>query len=273
MRPISIKCAFCDNVHDVFNTGRLKALSGIKNDPLEEEAVTDFNVKAKYAEFNAKYFHNELPKDLPVEFAKLKNVGGMFRYVVKNNQIVPGTPKIVISNLYSRSEESLDGVLLHEMIHVLMATKGMFEEQHGAHFKAAMAQVSRISGKKIPLTDESGLELAQSVSIKPLAVLIYKTGAGGFEFGITTQKALTPEVVEAIKARWDSRSVECWVYLVQDKDWSAAAMKYPVSRNIAKQEKFFVKNSNNAFLFNELVRDGKLVYSNKNTALVIEPQK
>ena len=263
MRPISIKCTFCEQDHDIFGINRLKSLSGIN-----EESVTDFNIKSKFDEFNKKYFDGAIP-EIPITFSPLKSAGGKFQCVAKNNAVVPGTAKIVISSLFSRSEQSLDGVILHEMIHAFLAFSGLLKENHGPRFKSMQAKLSQASGIKIPLTDDSGMELSQSVPLKPLAVLVYKTSSG-FAFAITTQKALTPEVLETLKARWTGRSTECWLYLVRDKDWSAASMQYPISRNLADCRRFFLKTSNNAFLFTELVKDGKLIFSNKNTTLVVE---
>ena len=95
MRPISIKCTFCEQDHDIFGINRLKSLSGIN-----EESVTDFNIKSKFDEFNKKYFDGAIP-EIPITFSPLKSAGGKFQCVAKNNAVVPGTAKIVISSLFS----------------------------------------------------------------------------------------------------------------------------------------------------------------------------
>ena len=76
-------------------------------------------IKKKYNDFNARYFNNELPKNLVFKLSKSKNTWGYaaFKYDWKNSTIIPLS--ITLSNYYDSPERVKQNTLLHEMIHIL----------------------------------------------------------------------------------------------------------------------------------------------------------
>lgn len=76
-------------------------------------------IKKNYSDFNARYFNNELPKNLVFKLSKSKNTWGYasFKYDWKNSTIIPLS--ITLSNYYDSPERVKQNTLLHEMIHIL----------------------------------------------------------------------------------------------------------------------------------------------------------
>jgi len=128
------------------------------------------NLKRIYDQFNAAYFNNELPQELTVRWSPgMKRALGvarcqygpreawgktpfqdkMIRDEVKQDRWI--TPsQIAITTLYDFTEEELNGILLHEMIHILFFAKGDPWEDHGPNFMAERERVEKESGIFVP---------------------------------------------------------------------------------------------------------------------------
>ena len=75
-------------------------------------------IKKHYAEFNNRYFNNELPSNLTFKVSRSKSIWGYasYKYDYPNNTIIPQS--ITISNYYDSPEGVKKNTLLHEMIHI-----------------------------------------------------------------------------------------------------------------------------------------------------------
>jgi hypothetical protein len=225
-------------------------------------------LKSRYYEFNAAYFGSILP-DMPVTFAKLKGVGGDFRYKVKTTKLpfsevyVEGSGSIRIDSIFLRSQEKLDGLLLHEMVHAYMAVTGHVRETHGAQFEAKRAQVERMSGIEIPRTESIGdLKLADQNLRMEVGVILIETQEGRYSAAIVAPARFkkTEELADLIHT-WDSRirykivnDASAW--LVTSEVWTTKAMSLPIQRKaLSKVQLYKIDES----LVKDLHAHGKLV--------------
>lgn len=227
------------------------------------EDVSTYDPKAKYDEFNRLYFDGVLP-DIPIEFASLKGVGAVVlcRILHATKALEPGSLRMRISNKFKKTEAQLDALLLHEMIHVYLISRGHYREQHGPRFKAMLRVIREKSGIDVPMTEDEEGELVDSTA-KPLGVLLVHKMEGGFTFAITTEKAAHADL-EEVKADWSRRvgstckMVE--VYTITSETWTNIAANLKVQRGIGgKKLKAFFKGQHWPEAITELRNQGTLL--------------
>lgn len=215
---------------------RILALSGLS------EALQGYNLDAKYAEFNRHFYKGELPT-IPVTWAKLKAMGGVAKARVasdpsdpKNMTVVPGSMSIVISDVYKRSEEGLDGILLHEMIHIHCYVIGRIKENHGPYFRSEARRIGHVMGFEIPLTDDVSNLVLATAKAKPVGVVVLERKQGGYAYALVSPNSFTnaDELAENIWNRLDkSMVVGVRGYVVSSDQWTLMATRLPVQRNLA----------------------------------------
>jgi hypothetical protein len=251
--------------------GRMLKLSGIT------ESVQGYNLDAKYAVFNQRFFKGELPT-IPVTWGKMKTMGGVAKAQItqpKNASrsggkfagasIVPGSMAIQISDIYKRSEEGLDGILLHEMIHILCYVEGRFDENHGPYFRKVAASIGTSIGFEIPLTDDvTNLSLA-TAKAKPVGVILMQKQGGGYAYALVGANALGVGAQEAGGEMW-GRMDKSYVaalrgYVVASDLWTLTATRMPVQRSLKGLKYYRLDKSE---ISDELLRDldgfGKLLF-------------
>jgi hypothetical protein len=248
---------------------------------LEETKAAQYNLKARYDEFNQKFFNNELP-EIPLKFGTLKNSGGVVKFKVSRvgpkptartiryglntpnttTTLIPGTLTMVISDAYQRSEAEFDGLLLHEMIHVYFAHTGKYYESHGPLFMKMLRELSQRSGMDIPLTDDTSTALLSNDAVKPVGVVIVEKKSGGFSFAMYNPNVLTTKI-EEFKAVWErynpSYAKEVRAYLVTGPAWTRMAMEVPVGRLPKKGNFYRLDDEDKEKLFAEIAEHGEVV--------------
>lgn len=219
----------------------------------------NYNLKAKYDEFNTRFFNGELPA-CKLRFGVLKGKAGhctckmrppatpMNARVLRlrglhrhtGYTLVDGTIAITISATHVRDEKRIDAILLHEMIHAWFFYKERWEVDHGAPFLQMRRDISAKSGIDIPLTDDTvGLELSDDVGIKRVAVFIYKQG-DKITYGLVSAKAMETVKTRALeKVAWIDRTrrdptLHVSMKIVSSPFWTRRAMQIPVSRDRIK---------------------------------------
>lgn len=147
---------------------------------LDEEIIrfSDYNLNQKFHHFNQLIFGGKLPHPTLTWDTRMKGASGQTTWTHNSSTGVmnPGTLKVAISAMYKTTEERLDAILVHEMIHVYFATINDPWESHGTKFKVMCQHAEQHVGFKIPLTDDTS-ELEFSDEINPVkigAILINK---------------------------------------------------------------------------------------------------
>ena len=123
-------------------------LNALINTVLNESTInfSDYDLGKKFDHYNTTLFNGEIPK-IPVYWAKLKGVGGITVAKVEKPSngrggynryhgvtLIEGSLEIKISNILKRSEDDLNGIIIHEMIHAYFISKHMFDVNHGYKF-------------------------------------------------------------------------------------------------------------------------------------------
>lgn len=128
---------------------------------LKENFFEDYNLEQKYAHYNHLLFGGSLPH-VPIMWADLKRQAGVTYYVQGSRDHT--NIRIEMSTRFKRNEQSLDSILIHEMIHTyLIVTTGDGDGKHGRRFAALASMCSHKSGITIHQTDDiSQYELTNS---------------------------------------------------------------------------------------------------------------
>lgn len=245
----------------------------INEDNGEVITPNQYPVQRKYDEFNRTLFGGQLPK-IPIDFTSLKNVSGQVLYsIVRPNDNRPsymkydgavikdGTLRMQLSSVYKRSIQEFDGILIHEMIHVLFAIQGNYGDNHGADFQRMAAELTRKVGFVIPITDTvDHLELASDV-VKPVGVILVEKNDSTYQIAV-----LTPNVVSNNTAAIGERLnyfitygyfKNAFVFVVATATWSRLALKYPVQRKFDSNTKYYSFNDQSAIA--DITENGKLL--------------
>lgn len=251
---------------------------------LLEDAGNGIDLTARYQHWNKLLFDDKLP-DIPVIWAVLKGVGGVADAKMKvdpskpspnrlrvrmgledkysDHFIIPGTMRIRMSSLYRRSQEAIDKVLIHEMIHILMMTTGHLGQGHGTLFERERLRLSRLAGFEIPRKDSiEDKEFAVEVKVKPCGVILVTDKQGGHLYAMVVPQLLEG-AIEAIEQRfayfvkynyWKAG----YAYVVNDQRWSEQAKKTIVQRvPFGPKTRFFRLADQSAI--DDLHQNGKLL--------------
>ena len=255
---------------------RLKKLAGLT------EAVGDYNLQAKYQQFNQSLFNNQLP-EIPIRWATMKNVGGKVTYEISRSTpapnprmvrlgyakksdgavLKPETLQMAISDLYRRSEIALDAIMLHEMVHVYMAITGNFGEQHGPKFQDMCRRISAKVGFEVPMKDSvDGLELA-SMDTKPVGVLILEKPSGAISFALFNVVAIKAGLQD-IQNRWtyaanNGYAKKVGAFVVDTQTWTKLAAMVPVQRRFSAKSSFYKLNDKEAV--DDLLINGEALWT------------
>lgn len=79
-----------------------------------------------YNKFNVLYFNSELPTDFDIHWMKSKIKGGVVNFsAFKKPQKLQKINYLAISNYRPLTQEKLNGLMMHEMIHIYMCIKNI----------------------------------------------------------------------------------------------------------------------------------------------------
>lgn len=162
-----------------------------------EMSYKEYNLQQKYNLFNRLYFNNELPQ-IKLSFRKLKNASGLAKakfitisdagkqyitdetkrlyYVNGNRLILKDSVSITISSTYDRNEQTFDGILIHEMIHVYAYIYSYEKDPHGEIFINKVKEISQKAGFEIPIVDT--IEDKEIANSKEFLIVELKTNNG-----------------------------------------------------------------------------------------------
>ena len=117
---------------------------------------TIYMLEKLFAEYNSKLFGNEL--SMPrFELSHSKRELGRFTCNVTGRNHYGGDEIIMISTRYRYTRYQLLSVLVHEMVHYYLATKGISPAKHGKDFKQMAAKLNQcgefVISKNIDTTD------------------------------------------------------------------------------------------------------------------------
>jgi hypothetical protein len=103
----------------------------IHGEPVKATGVTVKSLKRSYAEYNAEYFENKLPKDTIIEY----NLDDS-NFVALTSKFSDGRFHIGFNPAYTGADRFADLVMLHEMCHV-----DNWGDNHGRKWRACMIEL------------------------------------------------------------------------------------------------------------------------------------
>ena len=200
------------------------------------EDIESYDLQAKYDLFNSKYFEGKLPR-IPLEFVDLPKgtsaqVIGRTTGVGRGKRLIPDSLRLQVSTKWKRSDEALDGLLLHEMIHVYFMSSGNIKEQHGVYFRAMMRRISRESGIDIPLRDDDDTaELVTPVAAKEYGVLLIQSRGKNSVIMMSAENAYKNK--DELYRLWSRRLAEkVSLYTISTPMWTNLASTYRIARKL-----------------------------------------
>ncbi len=252
---------------------------------LEADAAKfeEYDLQKRYAHFNELLFDNKLPT-IPIKYANIKE-GGVVNFKVlqtnppnprlvrmglvdryQNGKMLDGSLNMKISNRFKKSEQGLDAILVHEMIHVYFAVNGPLGEQHGIKFQRMARELSQKVGFEIPLTDNiERYGLSDDIKVREVGVQVLFHKDGTAKFAIMGSKALVAALPDFI-SRWEmmtapkmngsfGRRTEFWT--VASPKWTELSYTYPIQRRQPRDIGFYPLKDMTAI--DDLKKNGKLL--------------
>lgn len=239
----------------------------------------NYNLQDKFNKFNRELFNSELP-NVPIQWSKLKNVSGKVEYKIirkspkpdarlvrigivdknKGVELVPNSVRIKISNLHKRTEEELDGILVHEMIHLYMVSNGEYFENHGSKFNAKLKELNAKTNFEIPLTDKVGILELEGSQLKEV-VVVYIQKQGYDSFGLLNSKVVDNQLINEIENKFryfvKNNSVkQVTVVRIKSIEWSRIASQLPIARSLKTVKYYKVPDLT---YVNDLENNGKVL--------------
>lgn len=234
-----------------------------------------YDLQARYSHFNELLFNGRLPL-IPLRFGALKGAGGVCKAsvtvpakyakqptVVRKRfaKLVPDSVNIVISKTYQRSQQAMDAILVHEMIHAyIFLIEGDLYEQHGSLFLSHIKRCNGILGWDVPLKDKvEGLEVSEDIGLKTYVVVVRSDAAGKPYYAI-----LAPAAFEKLKADLETYTARCgpkdWLkaYEITSEAWTHKALKATVQRPAQRFKIKYFYFTDDALLA-DLEQNGKLL--------------
>jgi hypothetical protein len=252
---------------------------------LFEEAVShkDYDLAAKFDHFNKLCFDGQLPH-IPIRWGTLKHVGGycgcetsLPKEFAKQPKLVqrlhttmtPGTLHIVIDTKYVRSEEQIDGLLVHEMIHAWLFCAGDLFHTHYGSFLAKLRDCESRSGMSIPLSEKMDeIVYSDHVDLNKTIYVLVRSGNGHEGFAIING-ATFQKLDMAFQQEWAEYKYPgdyLTAYEVSTEAWNKAAQRMPVQR---PKKLLYYKGGVKFFylqdetLIQDLKQHGKVLFSNE----------
>jgi hypothetical protein len=211
-----------------------------------------YNLQGKYRYWNAKAFGGELPP-IPIKWMRSKTMGGRVRATLSRSTGDITLKNMAISNYLVMDEERLDGIMLHEMVHVyVLGVLGLAERSggHGREFYKKMREVSSKTGIHVPVTEDiTGLEISEDVPTKPIGVVLAINNAGKKVMQVFNVRSLIrssreiPERLEALGYKWFA------ILQVKDRE----LMKFPEQRKFGRKWWLIDSSEMNRIMGGEMV--------------------
>lgn len=214
--------------------------------------VENFDLKTAYDFFNKKLYNNELPK-ISLGYKAMKNKAGIAgAKVLKSgrNAKILSVDYIYLTSSYKFSNEQKLNTFIHEMIHVYLFSKGIWntsglDKSHGREFIAEKNRLDKILNTEIPIS-ENIVDCEFKGNLKKVNVILIKSNLDN-KYSI----AVFDEKVEILDKEINLRKKlpNNTFYFLKTK--SATANKYIIQR---RKQNYYTYGTTEKD-FNEILND------------------
>ncbi len=192
------------------------------------------HIKTLFATFNRTYFGNELPEPA-FALSNARTVLGQFRCRWESSGLTgrrkASHMEIRISRYFDMPERELQNVLLHEMIHMATAFKGIRDTSpHGKAFRAVMDRLNSRHGWHIRVrTDTRHWQPAAGRQARTFHVLALTTDDGRCFLSVVNRNYIN--TVEALAKRSKTITSHRWIKSTDD-----FFCDFPASRSLRARQ-------------------------------------
>ena len=189
----------------------------------------------RYNHYNQTLFNNQLPA-IPIYFKPLKGLGGKVDYRIRktatSKTLVPDSMTMTFSNIFKKTEEQLVSVLLHEMIHVYLASIGDFDDNHGPAFRKKKLELEYKTGIKIPITEVEADPIL-NIDTKPVSVIVINGETDRPAYACVNPNFLKAnlENFKAWAIRLDVDTFDIF-YIENSAIWTTLSLRSPIQRRL-----------------------------------------
>jgi len=224
-----------------------------KGTRLSQDFRNQVSLESEYAQFNQAYWSGTLPPvKLSWELSKTR-VGIVFGVLNKKTGLTHPT-EMRISAYMKLDRERFEKIFLHEMIHIWQYAEQK-NDGHGRLFKKESRRVSRLSGIKIPKTDDiSDLEVSEHVSTRKFAVVLMRDGdkEGVMVFNLSIRSRYK-DLIAFLKS---ISADDFWSVIVESRDRDL--LKFSVNRKLPRRDLYAYYRPLPGMI-NRLMETGKLI--------------
>lgn len=190
------------------------------------------NIQQEYDGWNRKVWGGDLPR-IPVKWSRSKTLGG--RVVTRGLKHDPSTWEVKlleVSDFTESTYEEFLGILLHEMIHVHVMSRGQMDRgQHGPYFNAERSRVEKLVPFKVPLSEDiTHKKVSEDVKVKPVGVVLFATQKAIQVYDDKAMPQVMQDIGELPQYWLERHPIE--FYLVEDRELA----KYPAKRKFNKRK-------------------------------------
>ena len=169
-------------------------------------------LEERFDTFNAMCFGGALPR-IPIKLSKARGFVGRLQYRVKRDwrRRVVGREDFVlrISTRFDLPEAEVEDTLIHEMIHLWIAWKGLKDSStHGRLFRAKMKEINASYGRHLTISHKSTPEeLDRDTRVRDHFVCVSQLSDGRTALTVCAQAAI-PRIRRTFRLSHTVRSSE-----------------------------------------------------------------
>ena len=167
-----------------------------------------------FHKFNRDIFGNILPKPI-LHISQARSFMGQFK--VERQASLLKKPKetyhLTLSSRYDLEEETLEDVVIHEMIHYLIHYKKIKDtSSHGHHFKELMTEINCRYGRHISVSHRCSKQELESDAAKAHSIVCLCTMTDGRKLVCRVSQSKVFEIHRAFQ-EWDKVENEEWYWV------------------------------------------------------------
>lgn len=168
----------------------------------------------RFDTYNQEIFRGELPRPL-MHISSARSFMGQFK--VERQRSITGKIKetyhLTLSERYDLDEDTLEDVVIHEMIHFLIHYKKVMDSSsHGKHFRELMNEINRRFGRHITLSHRCTKKELESDSAKAHSIVCLCTMTDGRKLVCRVSQSKVFEIHRSFQ-EWDKVKKEEWYWV------------------------------------------------------------
>ena len=175
-------------------------------------------IEGKYRQFNSLMFEGTLP-EIPIMLSHSRCYPGQVCFTRRRHLLRDDTIsdlRLKISTVFDFGEEELEDVIIHEMIHCSILSKGLHDSSaHGRIFRKMMTEINTKFGRhvtishKISKEQKEEMQARQTRKTRTVALVTLKDGRRGIKVIPRTQRSIA-RYISGIKRHFSVDNIQLY---------------------------------------------------------------